>query len=182
MNIALCKKLEENFAPIYEDEKKKKKIEKEGKTKRDKCDCEECIEIKLHIIDYTNSIREVYENEEELEVLLNKYNFITKPRANEYPCDFEPFGWKDNGGLISTYANAPGNTLPIIWGDNCWSPLFNRYFNPWHKGEEDEKRLDCKRTGKCKFKKPYPKERIKELKKTHSLCWEKIYDQEPKQR
>jgi len=85
-----------------------------------------------------------------------KYYLITDPvNEYEYPCYFEPAGWKDNYGLTSTYANAQGNTIPIIWGNRKnrggnlpnWTPLFPRFFNPLSTGSE-KKEPKCL-VGKC---------------------------------
>jgi hypothetical protein len=66
-----------------------------------------------------------------------EYRGIVKPRAKEHAFQFEPYGWKDTGGMVATYANCPGNTLPIFWADGGrrpWSPLFKRFFSPWDDG------------------------------------------------
>jgi len=124
------------------------------------------VKIHVHIADYTCSLKSICELEDidfnELrKILLNKnYVFITSTREKEYPCQFEPLGWKDCGGLTATYANAQGDTLPIIWADggyNPWLPLFPRFFNPWAEGSlEDGKELECKHKegwneGECKI-------------------------------
>jgi len=80
--------------------------------------------------------------------LRKKYMYIAEGRESELPCDFEPLGWKGNMGLSATYANAQGNTLPIIWGAGknwgpnwkeanrpAWIPLHERYFNPFDSGD-----------------------------------------------
>ena len=88
-------------------------------------------------------------------------------RPEDYPCDFEPTGWKKSGGLTTTYANTQGNTLPIIWRSygkgevkgHCelellneeWISLYPRYFNPLTKGEEKKKKdLECFKTNEKK--------------------------------
>ncbi|HLC16599.1 MAG TPA: hypothetical protein VJL89_10280, partial [Thermodesulfovibrionia bacterium] len=74
------------------------------------------------------------------------------PREKEYPCDFEPLGWKGCGSLFATYANAPRNTLPIIWADgsnqNKWNPLIVRFFNPLIPGDSEQSQLPCKNGNK----------------------------------
>jgi len=133
------------------------------------CDCDDFIRFRLHIADYTENVNSVCTREgisfSELEELLGRYTCITDPRADEYSCDFEPLGWEKSGGLIATYANTPGNTIPVIWGDGSrwqedqrwwmplgeegqWQPLFERFFNPWAKGEKSERTKDCE-DGKC---------------------------------
>ena len=82
---------------------------------------------------------------------LRKYPLITKTRDKEFPCQFEPVGWKQNGGLFVTYMNTPANTLPIIWGEKDWYPLFQRFYNPWDEGSSKGFKLACKNenTYKC---------------------------------
>ena len=100
------------------------------------------VNVKVHVIDYTPSIFELFEKNElpraKFESLLKSYFGITKPRAREHWLQFEPFGWKGGGALVSTHLNCPGNTLPIIWAEGGvgkeWKPLFARYFNPWDDG------------------------------------------------
>jgi hypothetical protein len=36
-------------------------------------------------------------------------------------------GFKDLGALTVLYSNTPNNSLPLIWSDDNWSPLFNRH-------------------------------------------------------
>lgn len=100
--------------------------------------------INVHIIDYTKSIYELFEERllprEMIEPLLLRYSRITKPREKEHWLQFEPFGWKECGALVSTHMNCPGNTIPLIWGDGgdrSWRPLFPRYFNPWDDGSKE---------------------------------------------
>jgi hypothetical protein len=39
-----------------------------------------------------------------------------------------PFlGFRKIGGMIILHTNTPNNSLPIIWSDVEWSPLFNRH-------------------------------------------------------
>lgn len=106
------------------------------------------IAVNLRIADYSRSLWSLVEgglvDEAAIRALLNGNNrfYITKPRTKEHPLQFEPFGWKDTGGLVSTFINCPGNTLPILWGDRddlerVWSPLYRRYFNVWSDGAED---------------------------------------------
>jgi len=116
------------------------------------CDCPETIPVRVHVADYTKNIEEIcIENNipfEEVKNILSQYNLITHTREKEYPCDFEPLGWKGCRSLFATYANAPGNTLPIIWaGDskqNEWIPLFVRFFNPLLPGDSEQSQLPCK--------------------------------------
>ncbi len=66
--------------------------------------------------------------------ILRSHRLITQGRDGETSELFEPFGWKQSGGLLSMYGNVPGNTLPIIWANgyiNPWLPLRERYFNPF---------------------------------------------------
>ena len=116
----------------------------EPKSKHDKvqdCTCGGKLQFYLHIAEHTDDIFRVLHDERidpaaALEMFM-RYTLITRPRRKEHPCDFEPLGWKHCGGLVATYANAPSNTLPIIWGhggDVDWYPLFNRFFNPWDEG------------------------------------------------
>lgn len=105
------------------------------------------IKVRVHVIDYTRSIFELCDNEDlprhKLESLLNRYVGITRARQKEHWLQFEPFGWKEGGALVSTHLNCPGNTLPIIWGEGrrrtgvTWRPLFPRYFNPWDDGSKN---------------------------------------------
>lgn len=80
----------------------------------------------------------------DLDSVLKSRTFITGGREFELPCQFEPFGWKKDkggGGLISTFANVPANTLPIIWasgGLEDWIPLRDRFFNPFDAGQMEE--------------------------------------------
>jgi hypothetical protein len=77
-------------------------------------------------------------NDERLTNVLTSKAFIAGGREFDLPCQFEPWGWKDSGGLISTFANVPGNTLPIIWasgGLRNWTPLKDRFFNPFDAGQ-----------------------------------------------
>ena len=95
--------------------------------------------------------------------VLKQYPRIVETRCREFPCEFEPLGWKGendqrngkgNGGLFSTYANTPGNTLPIIWGNEKgrWECLFSRVLNPSAKERDvDQARcvMECKARDKC---------------------------------
>lgn len=36
-------------------------------------------------------------------------------------------GFRKIGGLIVLHTNTPNNSLPIIWSNNNWTPLFNRH-------------------------------------------------------
>lgn len=99
------------------------------------------IRLRVHIIDYTRSLFGLCRTDalpsSAANSLLLRYMHITKPRSKEHWLQFEPFGWKECGALISTHLNCPANTLPIIWGDageRPWQPLFPRYFNPWDDG------------------------------------------------
>ncbi|HRI12303.1 MAG TPA: hypothetical protein PLX89_04790 [Verrucomicrobiota bacterium] len=91
-------------------------------------------------------------NDAELGAVLKSRPFIAGGREFELPCQFEPFGWKSEvggGGLVSTFANVPGNTLPIIWasGDREeWIPLRHRFFNPFDAGRM-EVRPPCLASG-----------------------------------
>lgn len=38
-----------------------------------------------------------------------------------------PLGYRDSQLLIGFHHNVPDNTLPIIWGDTEWRPIFRRY-------------------------------------------------------
>lgn len=133
------------------------------------CKCEKVIRVYVHIADFNQNVGMVCEKEgidySKLRSILSEYVYVTSPRTNEYPCDFEPFGWKECGGLFSTYANCPGNTLPIIWGNRDkirdpkniknrhlkkWEPLFPRFFNPMDEGKAKErKKLYCSEKRKC---------------------------------
>lgn len=100
------------------------------------------VPVYLAVAEYNRNVFDVCSAEgispEKLGEVLMKYRYSAEGRKSEYPCQFEPWGWKRSGGLLSTYANCPGNTLPIVWGarrsDNPWEPLFPRIFNPWDKG------------------------------------------------
>lgn len=95
--------------------------------------------------------------------VLGKYPLIIETRRLEFPCEFEPLGWKGeigqrngrgNGGLFSTYANTPGNTLPVIWGNEKgrWECLFSRVFNPCAKERDVDQAksvMECKAQNKC---------------------------------
>ncbi|HLP48801.1 MAG TPA: hypothetical protein VK469_22865, partial [Candidatus Kapabacteria bacterium] len=137
--------------------------------------------IKVHVAHYTRSIQEIFNANnkflKEVEETLRKYAVIMELRDEDYPCDFEPLGWKENGGLITTYANAQGNTIPVIWRDYKWDSdsgiqeddfyikewfaLYPRYFNPLTPGKKldknekkdivanDIKVLKCKEMKKC---------------------------------
>lgn len=119
--------------------------------------------ISVHVAHYTRSIQEIFKNNfMALEKTLKKYSVIMELRDEDYPCDFLPLGWEKNGGLISTYANIPGNTIPVIWQeyksknkkdmisrDNGlsikeWVPLYPRYFNPLTPAKKRKKeKLKC---------------------------------------
>ncbi len=111
-------------------------------------------EFKVHVADAIPGMEDSFDPRTYRQVIdvLNHYLFITSARAKERPCLFEPLGWKDCGGLVSLFSNAPGNTLPIFWADNKgdlpkkWSPLFPRFFNPWDDGgfQLKEHCDDCK--------------------------------------
>jgi hypothetical protein len=99
------------------------------------------ITVTVHIIDYTRSIFELSDLPwQTIESLLGRYFGIAKPRKSEHWLQFEPYGWKNSGALVSTHLNCPGNTVPIIWGEDgkpAWKPLFRRQFNSWHDGNAD---------------------------------------------
>jgi hypothetical protein len=121
------------------------------------------IPISVHVAHYTRSIREIFKNNlMAVEKTLKKYSVSMELRDEDYPCDFLPLGWEENGGLISTYANIPGNTIPVIWQEyksknkkdmilrenglslKEWVPLHQRYFNPLTTGKKRNKRkLEC---------------------------------------
>lgn len=153
-------------------------------SKWDRCDCKDLlIPYKLHIADHINCLKQICLKEKidysELKELLERYTCITQPRQNEYPCEFEPFGWKDTCGLTATYANSQGNTLPIIWGDGSrwfedgrywlplekkgerWLPLFHRFFNPWAGGGKELDKCFCAQYGFCEL---IPDQSTKDLK------------------
>lgn len=136
------------------------------------CDCEKVIPVYVHIGDFIPNVGMICQKEGidylKFRSILEKYAYVTNPRANEYPCDFEPLGWKECGGLFSTYANCPGNTLPIIWGNRenandpskegevrggKWEPLFHRFFSPMDEGKKREKdQLYCGKELKCRLR------------------------------
>ncbi|MFC1597197.1 hypothetical protein ACFL5Q_04560 [Planctomycetota bacterium] len=100
-----------------------------------RCDCKHQVRVPIGFAEETVNLAEACRlsntDPKELEGILREYVYIAHHRANELPCQFEPFGWKECQGLVATYANTPGNTLPIIWGDDRgWKPLHVRYFNP----------------------------------------------------
>ncbi len=133
------------------------------------CNCSHYLDVYIHFADYVPNVGILCEQEginyEELRAILASYAYVTSPRSGEYPCDFEPFGWKEGGGLFSTYANCPANTLPLIWGNRKknldppdfkksnleqWKALFPRFFNPMAQGKEREQtELPCYKTKKC---------------------------------
>lgn len=104
------------------------------------------IDVEVHIADYTKSLWELITEgtvDGEIQSILEKekYRWITRSREKEHPLQFEPFGWKEGGGLVATYANCPGNTLSIFWADGAareWVPLFQRFFSPWDDGRGKE--------------------------------------------
>jgi len=105
------------------------------------CNCNNGLSFKVHIADAIPDLKSICNDKkikyQPIEHLLRQYIFITKARAEERPCQFEPLGWKDCGGLVALYSNTPANTLPIIWADGLvkkWFPLFPRFFNPWDDG------------------------------------------------
>lgn len=117
------------------------------------------IPVKIHVAHYTRSIQEIFKDNQnflmDVKKTLSKYSVIRKFRDEDHPCDFEPLGWKENGGLIATYANAQGNTIPVIWRDYQWDndsitqkddfsikewfALYPRYFNPLTPGKKRDK-------------------------------------------
>jgi len=138
MKTTLCRKPNEDLNGIEEDKK---------------CECDnEDLVFKVHIADAISDLNCLCSKKgisfQEIEKILQGYTCITRARDNEFPCQFEPLGWKHCGGLMATYANAQGNTLPIIWGEGIeevreWKPLFPRFFNPWTDGDlEAEGRKD----------------------------------------
>lgn len=93
----------------------------------------------VYIGDYTKSVQHIEPvvplNRERLLTFLEQRRHIVSTREKEHWMQFEPLGWRRSGGLISTYANCPGNTLPLFWGDHKFHrPLFARYFNAFHDG------------------------------------------------
>ena len=129
--------------------------------------------VQVHVAHYTKSIQEIFQDDKDnngflknAEETLRKYAVIMELREEDYPCNFIPWGWKENGGLLATYANAQGNTIPVIWLDykskndedvipqenglsiSEWEPLFPRYFNPLTPvKKQDNQDLDCKTKG-----------------------------------
>ena len=106
---------------------------------------------KVHISDAIPDLVSICREEKidywPVENLLSEYRFIAGARSKERPCQFEPLGWKDCGGLVALYANAPANTLPIIWADGqeeTWHPLFPRFFNPWDDGTPEGSISSCR--------------------------------------
>ncbi len=101
------------------------------------------VPVSVHVADYTKPLSALYRenllDRDATERLLTRreYRGIVQPRGKEHALQFEPFGWKDVGGMVATYANCPGNTLPIVWADGGpggWFPLFKRFFSPWDDG------------------------------------------------
>ena len=127
------------------------------------------IPISVHVAHYTQSIQEIFkDNFRAVKKSLKKYSVIMELRDEDYPCDFLPLGWEENGGLISTYANIPGNTIPVIWQEyksknkkdmilrenglslKEWFPLYPRYFNPLTPAKSRKKeKLECCRKKIC---------------------------------
>jgi hypothetical protein len=90
------------------------------------------LSVPIHVIDWAESAVVDQRSAEVLE----RYRGIAKVRSREYACSFEPLGWKSTGALMATYANAPGNAPPVIWGHGRrWRPLFERFFNPFDDGD-----------------------------------------------
>jgi hypothetical protein len=50
------------------------------------------------------------------------YDFNKKP-----PQKPTPYGFRNGGFTIVLYSNCPNNSLPIIWANSVWKPLFRRY-------------------------------------------------------
>lgn len=46
-----------------------------------------------------------------------------------------PLGYKDGQYLFGFFYNTPDNTLPIIWSNNNWNPIFPRYQKKYTEGE-----------------------------------------------
>lgn len=138
--------------------------------------------VQVHAAHYTRSIQEIFKDNQEflneVEETLRKYAVSMELRDEDYPCNFIPWGWKENGGLLATYANAQGNTIPVIWQDyksrndddviqqkngfsiKRWEHLYPRYFNPLTPGKKqydkknkkknkDTKIFECKKMKKC---------------------------------
>jgi hypothetical protein len=130
--------------------------------------------VQVHVAHYARSIQEIFKDNQgflrDVKETLSKYSVIMDLRDEDYPCDFETWGWEKNGGLIATYANTPGNTVPVIWQDyksknesdvipqenglaiKEWKPLYPRYFNPLTPGiKRDNQDLECseKKDLKC---------------------------------
>jgi hypothetical protein len=99
-----------------------------------RCNCPDIMHVSIGFAAETTNLRQAYTSQDEaqnMENILSRYIQITHRRENEFYCQFEPWGWKECKGLVATYANAPGNTLPVIWGKNkSWNPLHIRYYNP----------------------------------------------------
>ncbi len=49
------------------------------------------------------------------------------PLVIDTPVEGHPLGFNDGQLLISFAHNTPDNTLPIIWGEKSWKPIFVRY-------------------------------------------------------
>jgi hypothetical protein len=179
MKTTLCRKPNEDLNGIEEDKK---------------CECDnEDLVFKVHIADAISDLNCLCSKKgisfQKIEKILQGYTCITRARANEFPCQFEPLGWKHCGGLMATYANAQGNTLPIIWGEGIeevreWKPLFPRFFNPWTDGKTEGKKDNCSgNPGDCDLLVGVPKDLWPEKAKNDgdyrigpddTRCWIKI--------
>jgi hypothetical protein len=51
----------------------------------------------------------------------------THDRMREAGFRYPFLGYRKTGGLIVLQTNTPNNSLPIVWSDSNWSPLFNRH-------------------------------------------------------
>lgn len=153
-----------------------------GNKKDNECKCveNEDLVFKVHIADAISDLKCICGREgisfQEIGEILQGYTCITCTRDNEFPCQFEPLGWKRCGGLVATYANAQGNTLPIIWGEGIekvreWKPLFPRFFNPWTNGEPEGRKDKCPgKPSDCDLLVGVPKDSWPEKAKNYRNC------------
>ncbi|MNU18953.1 phosphoribosyltransferase-like protein [Chryseobacterium cheonjiense] len=68
-----------------------------------------------------------------LHLFKNKYDIkrITKYYGNKIevirpPKSYLPFGYDNSEALVAFFHGTPNNTIPLIWGDSDWKPLFPR--------------------------------------------------------
>lgn len=77
-------------------------------------------EFRSNIFDTNESPFKIKGNIEEMKELANNY-------GSNYCKNHNPLGFDESGALIAFSHTTPNNTIPIIWADNNWFPIFPRF-------------------------------------------------------